>query len=79
MGCEAAGPSGQRCKGRVGALTTEWNALDANALDAKALNANAPRRISETVQRYTDTVKRYHGSRLAASRELSPRALVRLS
>jgi hypothetical protein len=72
MGCEAAGPSGQRCKGRVGALTTEWNALDANALDAKALNANAPRRS-------TDTVKRYHGSRLAASRELSPRALVRLS
>jgi hypothetical protein len=56
-------------KGGVGALTTEWNAI----------YAAAPRRISETVQRYTDTVKRYHGSRLAASRELSPRALVRLS
>jgi hypothetical protein len=77
MGCEAAGPSGQRCKGRVGALTTEWNALDANALDANALNANALN--ANAPRRSTDTVKRYHGSRLAASRELSPRALVRLS
>ena len=67
MGCGRQGRLGSDVKGGVGALTTEWNAVDANALDA-----NAPRRC-------TDTVKRYHGSRLAASRELSPRALVRLS